>query len=220
MKKRVLIISLTILSLLILNSLIISAQSEPQIAGQEDYEKIKETTDKIPIDPETGGFDPSKLNESKSKAEQRIDKINEYVGPITKLILGVELSLSWIFIYAVLLWIILAEILIEPIKAIFHRGNLFAIIISLMISSIAMQGFGKNLVAWLDSIITQWYLSLALVLVAIIAQIIYQIIMKKAGSSIDKAKENAAKEQTLRDRQLIHTDAEVSKANLESYKDK
>ncbi len=164
MKKRVLLISLTILSLLILNLLIISAQSEPPVAGQEDYEKIKETTDKIPIDPETGGFDPSKLNESKSKAEQRIDSINEFLEKNVwwlKALFGMKPEISWLFfINFILILSLIANFRnIFVLFSSFSSGTATIIGIALALFAVQIQVTIK-IASFIVSLLSKWWIKL------------------------------------------------------------
>ena len=150
--------------------------------SQTDVENIQNTIDNyVPINSE-GNFDPSNY---KSLAEQRIEKINEYIGPITKTLWGVELSLSWIFIFSFIVWILLAEFIVMPVSEILNFniwGSLFA---ALIVATLAMQGFGKDLVAWMNSIATSWEAGAVVLGFSVIIGVAYSIVMKLFGKKIE-----------------------------------
>lgn len=106
--------------LLIVSIFLVSAADTPDAGiGAGDVEKIKGAIeDYSPLD-ESGELDIGKYKPFESKAEQRITEINRYVGPITKVLFGVELSLSWVFIFALIMWILLIEIIVMPVSEVF-----------------------------------------------------------------------------------------------------
>jgi len=122
MKKEFLGLNIILfLTILILPQIL--ALDEPTTGiGGSDVEQIENLTEDIPINPETGDVDWGKLENLKSKAEVRIDKINLWIeentpwlGPV----FGMIPEISWTFainIYFILFFIVL---LILNAKALF-----------------------------------------------------------------------------------------------------
>jgi hypothetical protein len=69
----------------------------------EKVEKIENIGENLPVDDE--GIDIEKIQNykflDKTRAEKRIAELNGYVGDYTKIIWGVELTMSWTFVFAV-----------------------------------------------------------------------------------------------------------------------
>jgi len=149
--KRVVISALLFL---VLFSFVVAQEEQiPDI--DKDAEEILKLAEKLPIDETTGGIDYDKFKPFRTKADERIEKINKYVGPITKVLWGVELSLSWVFIFSFVLWILLIELIVMPISEILNF-NLFGSLVGAgIIATLAMQGFGKDFVILINSLVTQ-----------------------------------------------------------------
>lgn len=202
--------------LLVLFSLIfVSAVSEPTVEGigAGDVEAIESVIESLPIDPDTGKPDFSKYD-FKTKADIRIAAINEYVGPITKVLFGVELTLSWIFVFSVLLWLLLIEVILMPVSEIFDWNLWWSLLGSGIIATLAMQGFGKNFVVMINVLVTQWYIGLTVVAFSFVFGFFYSVIMKYAGAWVEHQKEMAVKTKTARDRAIISASAEVESKRL------
>ncbi len=192
-----------------------SAQDSPSVAvGGEDVEEIQGAIDDyVPLD-DSGEVNLSKYQPFKSKAEERIEKINEYVGPITKVLWGVELSLSWVFVFSFVMWILLIELVVMPMSEILDFniwGSLFG---AMIVATLAMQSMGKGFVVWMESLMTQWWVGFVVLVVAVIIGVVYSVFMKTFGKKVKEEKEVAVKEQTDRDRQVVHADADVSGERL------
>ncbi|MFH1521765.1 MAG: hypothetical protein ABIF18_02290, partial [archaeon] len=137
--KRIII---TGLLFLLLFSFVVALDEPTSDIDSDDVEKIQGAIDDyIPIS-ETGEIDYDKYKPFKTKADERIEKINEYVGPITKVLWGVELSLSWIFIFSFVLWILLIELIVMPVSEILDFNILGSLVGAGIIATLAMQGFG------------------------------------------------------------------------------
>jgi uncharacterized protein YacL len=195
----------------ILNIVVISAEylnPDPDAsgAGDADMQQIQNLTDQIPIN--DSGIDTSKIVGWKSAAEQRIDAINEYVGPISNIIIGRELSFSMLFIYALLIWLLLAEFISAPISDVFGVKSFIGVLIALVVSSLAMHSYAQNLVVWIDSIATAWWAAILAIFSAIVFGAIYAMFMKTLGKKIDAGKEKAGKEKEKQDREILHVGAE------------
>jgi hypothetical protein len=104
-----------ILALLLLTTFVLAVE-EPTIATDSDVEKIEGAIEIIPIDENTGKIDPDKLNPFKTKADERIEKINLWLkgnASWLKVVFGMVPSVTWLFIinFYLLLWFIVLLIL-------------------------------------------------------------------------------------------------------------
>lgn len=91
-----------IITILISNFNFVFAEEVTGGINDEDAQKIQDAVDIIPLDPETGGLDTDKLNITKTRAEERIEKINEWLewtDPIFNFVFKIPLRLSWEFAY-------------------------------------------------------------------------------------------------------------------------
>ncbi len=201
--KRVVISALLFL---VLFSFVVAQEEQiPDI--DKDAEEILKLAEKLPIDETTGGIDYDKFKPFRTKADERIEKINKYVGPITKVLWGVELSLSWVFIFSFVLWILLIELIVMPISEILNF-NLFGSLVGAgIIATLAMQGFGKDFVILINSLVTQWYIGAMTLVFGVFFGVFYLTIMKYLGLRVKEAKEKAAADQTERDRKILRVDA-------------
>ncbi len=196
----------------------VSALDDPTIegTGAEDVEKIEEMVGDIPIDPDTGKVNFEGYKPFKTKADERIAKINEYVGPFSKIVFGIELEISWTFIFSVVLWILLMGAILVPVREIFGWNPLMTLAGSAIIATLAMQGFGKNFVIWVESLVTAWYISLFVLVASALFGVIYSIIMKYLAKQLKAAKEKAAKEKTRRERAISSASSEIDRKKLEN----
>ena len=201
--------------MLIFTGVFVFAEELNTSVSDEDVQKVEGLIENYSPLNESGKVDFEKFKPFKTKADERIEKINKYIGPITKILWGVELSLSWIFIFSFILWILLIEFIVMPVSEILDFNILGSLAGATIIASLAMQGFGKNFVIFIESLMTQWWAGALAILTAIIVGVVYSLIMKSLGAQVKASKENAAKSKTDMDRTIIHADAKVSKKNLE-----
>ncbi|MFH0711671.1 MAG: hypothetical protein V1889_00940 [archaeon] len=166
-----------------------------------------------PLD-DSGKVNFSKYSPFKSKAEERIAEINKYVGPVTKVLWGVELELSWVFVFSFIVWILLIVFIIVPVSSIFDWGIWWSLIGAGIIATLAMQGFGKDLVVWMNSLMTQWWIGFIVLGFAVIVGVIYSLIFKSVGLMAKKAKEKSDADKTARDRKILAVEAKLIKDSL------
>ncbi len=203
-----------LLILLILFAGIIVSSQEPNVSvGAGDVKQIQGAIGELPIN-ESGQIDFNKYQPFKTKADERIEKINSYIGPITNALWGVKLSLSWLFVFSVIMWLLLIELIVMPVKEIFGFNAVGSFIVATIIASLSMQSFGKTFVVWIDSLATQWWIAAITIFTVIIIGFIYSIIMRYLGVKFKFASEASKKAQTDIDRKIIHVDAEVSEKRL------
>ena len=175
-----------------------------------DVDDIQGVIDELPFD-DDGDVNFSKYKPYQSKAEERIAAVNVYVGPITRVLWGVEFTLSWIFVFSFVVWILLIELIIVPVSSIFDWEIWWSLIGAGIIATLAMQGFGKDLVVWMDSLMTQWWVGLVVLAGMVIVAIIYSIIFKKIGVMAKKAREKDSADRTKRDRKVLSVEAKLIK---------
>jgi hypothetical protein len=188
--------------------------AEPEVGvGAEDVEAIEGVIEDLPFD-ESGDVNVSKYKPFKSRAEERVEVINRYVGPVTRVLWGVELEISWIFIFAFVLWILLIELIIVPVSSIFDWEIWWSLLGSAIISTLAMQGFGKDFVVWVDSLMTQWWIGIIVLGFAVIGGIAYSVFFKFIAAHAKKIRERSKKEMTERDRKILAIEAKLIKDSL------
>lgn len=205
---------------------------------------IRESAESMARDPLGVGVDPVKLadkkpedlvSDSSSYLKQEWikfiekDEFGKYIvgfsnflktlNPLFKIILGVDYSLSWAFVFAVIIWLTLFFFLLKPTEAIF--GNpFFGFIGAFAISSlVGLAGVIKKVVDMLTFMITNAWIAWVALAVTIFISIIFEKLGGNFKKAIEEMKEKQAKQRTAQDREIIHADAEVSKKNLESYRD-
>ena len=206
------ILSILMFNLVFLNTLV-NVRAEDDMPSDptqdENYEKIKNATDKIPLD-EQGGIDEEKLEFEKSKAEERIDEINKWVkwtDPVFMFVFNIPLRLSWEFGY--LFFLVLLSI------SIFHNIPIwvgmdkewFNILLGFGVTfALGFFRIFDKIVNWIILITNKWWWNLA-----IIGAIIILIAIAGFGHKIGKKiKEKREKSQEELDRQRLHQGAETA----------
>ncbi len=200
--------------LILIGAVFVSAIAEPNVGvGKQDAKQIQNLTKELPIN-SNGEIDFNSYQPFWTKADERVATINKYVGPASQMLFGVELSLSWIFVFSVILWILLVSIVVEPMQDIFNWNIWWGLISGMIIATISMHGFGNSFVLQINIIATQWYGVLIVIVSAIIIGAVYSIFMRDVGARIKSMKEDSEKTQTNEDRAIIHADAEVAEKDL------
>lgn len=207
-----------VLFILLLMSLgVVFAQESPDsTVGSEDVEKIQGAIEDYSPLNESGEFDLNKYKPFKSKAEERIEKINEYVGPITKVLWGAELSLSWIFIFSFIVWILLIELIVMPVSEIFNFNIFGSLAVATIVASLSMQGLGKDFVIWMESLMTQWWIGFIVLFASVIVGVIYSLFVKSVGNKVKAEKETEEKGKTEKAQKIIQASGEVEEERLKS----
>lgn len=203
-----------VLLLILFGFLFVSGVEQPSAGvGGEDVEKIQDAVDNLPIG-DDGKIDYDKYKPFKTRVDERIAEINKYVGPITKILFGVELTLSWVFIFSVVLWILLIELIVMPVSEIFDWGLLWSFLGAGIIATLVMQGFGKDFVIWIEALVTQWYIGAVVLVGAALVGVVYSVLMKYLGQHVEAMKKKSDKEQTDLDRKIIHAHAKLSSLEM------
>ena len=182
--------------------------AEPSVGiGEGDVEQIEGVVENLPFD-DDGKIDYKPFE---SKAEERIAAINVYVGPVTRVLWGVELTMSWVFVFAFVVWILMIEFIVVPVSSIFDWGIWWSLLGAGIISTLAMQGFGKDLVVWMESLMTQWWVGFIVLVFAMTIGVVYSLFFKFVKAHVDKAREKDAKDRTWQDRKVLAVEAKLIK---------
>jgi hypothetical protein len=165
-------------------SLIKADIDNSQIEGEA--EKIQKVVDQVPIN-EEGNIDPDKLQNFKSQAEIRIQKINETIEAIEwmKYILGVKPEISMRFLLNILM-IIVFLVYIRNGFAFSNLSNLTCAIVAFAMTIISIQiKLISNIVDLIIKLVTSCWVYLII--------IITLIIIAKIGGFIGKYAEERKK---------------------------
>ncbi|MFA6023001.1 MAG: hypothetical protein WC781_02860 [Candidatus Pacearchaeota archaeon] len=136
------------------------------------------------------------------------------LNPLFNLILGVDYSLSWAFVFAVLIWLILFLFLFNPVGAIL--GNkVFGFIAAFIITClIGVSGVIKQAVDLLSFMISNTWIAWTSLAIALLIGFLMLKLGKASKELIEKKKEEEAKEKTKQDREIISTVADAEKEGL------
>tara|TARA_Y100000310_G_scaffold345546_1_gene466328 strand:+ start:1830 stop:2495 length:666 start_codon:yes stop_codon:yes gene_type:complete len=152
----------------------------------------------------------------KTKAGKIILSISDFLAkfnPLFKIVLGVEYSLSWAFIFSVLIWLILFGLIFLPASSIFDN-KLTGLITTIVITSlIGIGGVIKKAIDFLSLMINNIWIALVSLLIALAVAFLIGKMMKQ---SIKEEKEESKKEKTTRHRKIIKTEAKVAEEELKS----
>ena len=199
--------------LIFLSISLISAQDTPTTGfTQDDSAKIQNTLDQIPVNP-NGSINSEKFTPFKSEAEEKIEKVNAVLKPISKFVFGMELGISWKFFVVLLLWIFLTALVAASLSNLVNLNALISIPSGIIISSLMMRIFGKTFQEMYDSIITTWWSSLILIFAIFIATILYSVFMKFFG---DKLREKKKRETEQRREMKQNTLEKITNIKLNS----
>ena len=77
-----------------------------------------------------------------------------------------------------------------------------------------MQGFGKDFVVWMNSLMTQWWIGFVVLGFAVIVGVVYSLVFKAVGAWAKKAGKKAEDDKTKRDRKIIAIEAALAKDSL------
>lgn len=183
---------------------------------EEKVERIENIGENLPVSDE--GIDSEKLKGynpfGTTKAEERIAELNSYVGKYTKILWGVELTMSWTFIFAVIFWLLLIELIVVPVSEIFDWDIWWSLLGSAIIATLAMQGFGADFVAYIDSLILQWYVGAVVIFLSCVFGVLYKNLF---GGLLKKWKRESEEIQKAQDLAKIHAHGEVAEKALRGF---
>jgi len=213
--KKTSVLFLILISILILTNFIsVYAQESPENSiDDEDVEKIQNFTDKIPLD-ETGQIDEEKIESWKSKAEIRIEKINQWLDENVywlKWVFGMRPEVSWLFAINFLLiltflnGLVLNGDYVFPMLskgiARFVGSGIFAF---LLLSKFILNVLAKPATLF----ITSWWGQLIIIL----GLIILNPLLAYYFRFVKGHKEKSAKQKEELDRQRLHSNVKVAES--------
>lgn len=202
-------IGLLLVLLIVFSGVVLAV--EPSVGVDSgDVEAVEGVIDELPFD-DDGDVNFSKYKPFRSRAEERIAAVNVYVGPITRVLWGVELTMSWVFVFAFVVWILMIEFIVVPVSSIFDWGIWWSLLGAGIIATLAMQGFGKDLVVWMEGLMTQWWIGFVVLVGAVTIGVLYSVFFKFVKAHVDKAREKEAKDKTWQDRAVIAVEAKLIK---------
>ena len=104
-----------------------------------------------------------------------------------------------------------------PVSEIFDWNLWWSLIGSGIIATLAMQGFGKDFVIWIETIVTTWYIGAVVVVGAAFAGVVYSVFIKYLSFKIKRMKTAEAEAKTEEDRTVIGARRKLPEKALESY---
>jgi hypothetical protein len=225
MKKTGSLFLLIIIAILIVNIIPVYAAIDP--SNSNDPLGIGINPDSIPQNPnELKDVSATYLKQEwtkileKTQTGRALLKVSDFLTSLNffwKPVLGIEYSLSWIFIFAVTIWFILFYLVYGPLYAFFSK-RIMAIIVAFAVTSlIGTAGVIKRAVVLLSTIINNTWIAWISFIVAVI--LIWIIIYLSGGlkTYISKQKEAEEKRKTEEAQEVIQIQGKVSKKELESY---
>ena len=200
--------------------------SEGQLGQLEETGgKIEKATETVESLSDTGRSEYLKQEWKKilgkSKFGEIVLSISNFIGklnPFFKAVLGVEYSLSWLFVFAVMIWIILFVIIYPILDSLINKKLISFIASFAVVSLVGLSGVIRKAVELLSfALKNKWlvWASFAITIIIVIVIIAFGGGLKKI---IQKEKEEAAKRKTEQEREIISTSAEIEKKKLEGYK--
>ena len=125
------------------------------------------------------------------------DKISPYSTPIVKGLLGIEPSISWLFLLTLMIYItfIVFVYRIISVYSTFSPGVSWIIAICL-ITIFSALGISRNIAGQIinaASLLTSWWMQLIVVILVIALLIFMNVFSKQFGEMLEKMKENREK---------------------------
>lgn len=140
------------------------------------------------------------------------------INPFFKAVLGVGYSLSWAFVFAVAIWLILFFIL-RPIMSAIIGKPIPAMIAAFAVTSlIGLSGVIKRAVDLLAFAVSNIWIALLSLVIAIVIMVILITLGGGWKKYMAKQKEEEAKRQEEEHREILKTSAEIEKKRLDEYK--
>jgi hypothetical protein len=135
-----------------------------------------------------------------------------YFNPLWKLIFGIEFSWSWLFIFCITLWIMLASIIYFPLKEIMNTNQILSIIASIAIASlVGISGVIPRAAGTLTFAVKNIWIAIVSLAIAFFIVMLYSQLMKNF-------KKESEEEEFQRARETIKTEGKIAEKSLESYK--
>lgn len=227
--KKLGVLLLILLILNIFSTILVHAQETPPLPGTtggineetglpKSFDKFQEASEQLSKEEQRKEY--MKQEWTKLRATNQFlapvlfytNKFFSFFNPLWGIIFGVEFSWSWFFILSLLIWIIIIVLIYSPVKSLTNFGSIFSLILSIVISSI-IGGLGtiRKFVDFLTTVMSNKWIVWISIIIVILLTLLYYKLLKQYG---EKFKEKAAKEQTERDRAIIHAEAKATREVL------
>ena len=141
-------------------------------------------------------------------------------NPLFNIIFGFEYSLSWAFVFAVIVWLILFFFVLKPTQAILGNKWLGLLAAFLISSLVGVSGVIKQAVTFMAFVINNTWIAWISFFIALLILFLMAKFGKSLGKTIKKEQEKNKKRKLEEDREVIHAEAEVAKKQLKSYSEK
>ena len=121
-----------------------------------------------------------------------LDKILTFLSPLFKYTLGVDYSMSWAFIIALIIWMALIVIIYTPTKEILELNFWLSLIASFIIASLSAHFSMKYILSLFENILlNKWFVYL-FILLWIFLIFLYYLIFRNLGRGIRESKKKEA----------------------------
>ena len=143
----------------------INPESPPIDTG--DKEIIENIAGESPITKE-GQLDTEAVKGWKSKAELRIEELNKIVGPVSKILMGQDLTLSWKFAFALVIWLIIAGTVMSAMKNMFSMNGFLAFGSGVIVAIVSMNAMKNQF----EEMMTVLYQSAAWIMYSVLGALV------------------------------------------------
>lgn len=148
-----------------------------------------------------------------------VNYVFDALNPFFKIVLGIEYSISWAFIFAVAIWLMLF-FLLNPIAAqMFNSGILGGVAAFAMASLVGIAGVIRGAVNILTTMINNVWIAWIAFILAIFLVLLAEIFGKKIKAKMKKSKEESEKEKTAQAQKIIQVQGKVAEKELKSQGD-
>jgi len=205
---------------------IVSADILPTDNLQEQVSNVQNTFGQIPRTPdeirsaylqkEWGAQFTAKLE--KNSFGRGILMINNFIADshLFKILLGVEYSWSWAFVFAFIIWLGFV-LLFYPVFRGLLKNKIIGLLCSLIIASlIGLTGAIKNAVIVISAFVNTISYTFVALIILVFFDLIFNQIGRKSWLLIKKMREKSSKAKTQADRDILHTEAKYSKKRLDA----
>ena len=145
-----------------------------------------------------------------------INPILKFMNPVFKIVLGYESSLSWAFVFALIIWFALFFLIYPPASQLFNNSLFGGIASFALVGLIGLSGAIKTVVEILNTIITNTWMFWISLAIAIILAFVFGMFGKQIKNWIKKTKQKTREEVTEMAQKKIQAHGEISGKALES----
>lgn len=143
------------------------------------------------------------------------DVLNK-LNPLFKIVLQVEYGLTWAFAFAVIFWIVIFLFIKGPMKALL-KSTLISLAASIIVTCIiGMTGAIRMAVNFFTSILNSMWVTIIVAILIIVLGVVFSKLGLRLRKIINDYKESVKKAKLDRDRDIIDTEAKISKVKLDA----